>query len=155
MKKIFFFFLILFPLFSFTSCNPEIETREVKLFYYQENLDKEISCSPDFVQSVSRDLSLSQQNIIGETLNLLLLWPTEEEKLNGFSSEFPQEWFYLKSISFDKQTGILTLDFPVIPWFSSGGSCRVGLLDASIKKTALQFDEVKEVKYTNEEIFQP
>jgi len=73
MKKIFFFFLILFPLFSFTSCNPEIETREVKLFYYQENLDKEISCSPDFVQSVSRNLSLSQQNIIGETLNLLLL----------------------------------------------------------------------------------
>ena len=155
MKKIFLFFIVLFSLFTLSACTFGAQTRKVKLFYYKAQYDTESNCSQAFVIPVSREVPLTQQNIIGKTLNLLLLWPTEEEKLNGFSSEFPHEWFYVKSISLDKKTGILTLDFPLIPWFTSGGSCRVGLLDASIKKTVLQFEEVQRVQYTSEEIFQP
>lgn len=139
-----------------TSCSiAKSETITVKLFYYNQALDTDQSCGEQFVIPIERNIPKDTVNVIQKTLTLLLEWPTAEEKAKGITSEFPHDWFTLKNISLDKNMNILTLDFPVIPWFTSWGSCRVGLLNASIQKTVKQFVEVKDVKYTSEEIFQP
>lgn len=155
MKKYFSFLCIIFFLFLFSCSFQKPETIKIKLFYYNQALDTNQSCAEQFVVPVEREIIKNNTNIILQTLNLLLAWPTEEEKTKWLTSEFPHKGFQIKNISLDKSNGILTLDFPIIPWFTSWGSCRVGLLNASIQKTAKQFAEVKDVKYTSEEIFQP
>jgi len=61
--------------------------------------------------------------------------------------------FILKSINL-KQDGTLILEFPWIGGFTTGGSCRIGILTSQIEKTALQFPEVKKVIF-EPEVFQP
>jgi hypothetical protein len=50
---------------------------------------------------------------------------------------------------------VLTLEFNDPENKTSGGSCRSGILWAQIKKTAEQFDDVEEVRFQPEELFQP
>ncbi|MFO7838376.1 MAG: hypothetical protein R6X08_02605 [Desulfosalsimonadaceae bacterium] len=58
-------------------------------------------------------------------------------------------------MAFDADTGRLTPRFPRVPGFTSGGSCRTGLLQAQIQKTAGQFAGVRRVQIRPETLFQP
>ncbi|HMB65442.1 MAG TPA: GerMN domain-containing protein [Patescibacteria group bacterium] len=133
-----------------------LQPREVKLFYYNQEADKDsqgnIECSSNAVLPLDR--VISGQEPIRETMELLLqgeLRPTEEDQ--GFSTEFPNPEFRIKDMQL--QDGVLTLTFSEVPGFTSGGSCRVTLLRAQVEKTALQFPEVEEVKIRPVSIFQP
>lgn len=61
--------------------------------------------------------------------------------------------FKLESLNL-KSDETLVLTFPFIGGFTTGGSCRVGILTSQIEKTALQFPEVKRVVF-EPEVFQP
>lgn len=132
------------------------------LFYYNkaQDIDDEgnVICSPDAVLPVEREIPSSKgahiTDEITEAIKLLLKGElTEEEKAQGFETEFPHPGFVLESAELNQD--VLTLTFPEIPGFTSGGSCRVGLLRAQIEKTVLQFEEIKQVLIMPEEIFQP
>lgn len=128
----------------------------VWLYYYNEEVDTDaqgnVGCSTESVLPVSR--SLESENIIEETIKLLLEGEiTQSEEDQGFQTEFPHAAFRL--LSHEQENGILTLMFTEVPGFTTGGSCRVGLLRAQIEKTALQFPQVEEVRILPEELFQP
>ena len=134
------------------------ETQTVNLFYYNKAKDTDaagqIRCSPDSVLPVERQISGKQ--LIAGTISLLLKGDIREsEKDAGFETEFPHPDFRLKDVALDKGTGQLTLSFTSVPGFTTGGSCRTGLLYAQIAKTALQFDGVREVALRPEFLFQP
>jgi len=133
------------------------ETQNISLYFYNEKKDKEIadyvSCSAEAVLPVERKVFLSQTPI-QDTIKLLLQGNlTEEEKIFGFSTEFPL--IGLELIGVNLKDGLLTLEFNDLYNKTIGGSCRVNLLWNQIVKTAKQFPEVKEVKFLPEDIFQP
>lgn len=133
------------------------ETREIKLYYYNQKRDREIAeyipCDPEAVLPVSRKIFLSQTPI-QDTVNLLLQGKvTQEEKEAGFSPMFPLEG--VKLVGANLKDGVLTLEFEDPFSKTGGGSCRVRLLWAEVAKTAKQFPEVKEVRFLPEELFQP
>ena len=141
---------------------PEPETETISLFYYnkEEDTDEEgnVMCSDDAVLPVDRTIPVSEitstARRVAEVIELLLKGEiTEEEAGLGFETEFPEPDFVLDSA--ELTDGVLTLTFPEVAGFTTGGSCRVGLLRAQIEKTALQFDEVEGVEIMPESIFQP
>ena len=136
---------------------PETEkTREVQLFYYNLKKDKEIAkwipCSPDALLPVKRTIPITKTPI-QDTIRLLLEGKlTEEEKSQGFQTEFPLPGLSLTGANL--KNGVLFLEFADPNNSSSGGACRVNLIRHQIIKTAQQFPEVKEVKLP-ELLFQP
>jgi spore germination protein GerM len=78
---------------------------------------------------------------------------TEEERAQGFTTEFPNEDFKLLDVNL--KDGVLYLEFTEVPGFTTGGSCRISLLTNQIIKTAKQFLGVNEVVLLPESIFQP
>jgi len=135
------------------------ETAKIKvnLYYYNQIKDKEIagyiSCSPDAVLPVEREIPVTKTPI-QDTIKLLIVGElTEKEETAGFSTEFPHQEF--KLLDTDLKDGILTLEFSEVFGFTTGGACRVGLLATQIRKTAKQFSEVKEVFFEPESLFQP
>lgn len=131
--------------------------RTVKLFYYHEPSDRDaggnVGCSPDAVLPVEREIPVTMSPV-KDTIALLLKGNvTAAEKAQGFSTEFPNAGFSLSSANL--KNGTLTLTFSDKNNFTTGGSCRVGILAAQVRKTAMQFPEVKEVVILPEELFQP
>lgn len=126
----------------------------VKLYFYNSNFDHKRDCLEDAVLPVEREIPRTETPI-KDTIELLLRGVTPEESAEGFGSEFPYAGFKLLGASLNN--GVLNLNFPEISSFTSGGSCRVGLLNAQLDKTAKQFPEVKEVTYNNQKwgMFQP
>lgn len=130
----------------------DVPTRVVKLFYYNSKNDMAAnannpSCESQYVLPVERKIPVSETPI-QDTVNQLIKGELSMlEKAAGFTTEFPRAGFELKGANL--KNGVLTLDFPEIPGFTDGGSCRVNLLQAQIEKTAKQFPEVKQVEYTN------
>lgn len=138
---------------NLNTLNPSAGYRNVQLFYYNTTLDPKIDCMSEAVVPVNRQIPITKTPI-QDTVRLLIEGKvTEKEKTEGFGTEFPHLEFKLLGATL--KDGILTLDFPEIPTFTSGGSCRVGLLRAEIEKTAKQFPEVREVRYTKLGMFQP
>jgi len=133
----------------------EPEKREkVSLFYYNQSQDKENSCDYEFVVPVEREI-LSGQDIIKNTVELLIRGQlTEKEKSEGFTTEFPNADFKLLESNLSEK-GKLTLKFTEVPRFTSGGSCRVGLLMEEVLKTAKQFPQVKSIVLEPESLFEP
>ncbi len=128
------------------------ETKKVKLYYYNKNYDPKFDCLAEAVMPVEREITVTE-NPIKDTIKLLIEGKlTVQEKAAGFSSEFPHTGFNL--LGTDLKDGVLTLKFTEVPSFTTGGSCRVGLLLQQVAKTAKQFPEVKEVRL-DPEIFQP
>lgn len=133
--------------------SPNVGYRNVQLFYYNKTLDPKFDCMSEAVLPVNRQIPITKTPI-QDTIKLLIEGKlTEKEKTEGFGSEFPHPEFKLLGATL--KDGILTLDFPEVSSFTSGGSCRVGLLRAEVEKTAKQFPEVKEVRYTKLGMFQP
>lgn len=133
------------------------QTRIVYLYYYNLNADKEIAdylpCSEDAVLPVEREIPLTISPI-RDTLDLLLEGIlTDSEIADSYQTEFPNELFKISSINL--KDGVLYIDFTDAPNFVNGGSCRTGLLDSQIRKTAMQFPQVESVEYVDEFIFQP
>lgn len=127
------------------------------LYFYNEVKDRELNngnvgCDSRAVMAVTRKAQIEKTP---ETAvrTLIETGPSAEDRIAGFSSEFPHTGFKLLEA---KTTGdTLTLTFTEVPSFTSGGSCRTGLLRTQIEKTALQFAEIKYVVLLPEDIFQP
>ena len=134
----------------------EITFASVNLYYPNSEVADEIGdvCSPESVIAIEREIP-STISPIRDTIELLIQGElTEEEIEDGFSTEFPDNGFSLEGVNLSE--GILTLEFNDENNFSTGGSCSVGLLSAQVFKTAMQFDEVNEVRIIPEdELFQP
>lgn len=156
MKYIYFFAILVLCLIIFAVLNFGKQDT-YQLFFYNEKADKNlnegiIECDPRAVLPITR-VTKNKPNI-EQTLKLLVEGgPLPEEQVQGFTSEFPHKNFTLENVAFTG--GILSLTFTEVSGFTSGGSCRINLLKTQIEKTALQFDEVKEVRILPEEILQP
>jgi hypothetical protein len=145
------------------------ETRAVKLYYYNPELDRDesgnIACSRSGLVPVERKIPITQTPI-QDTIKLLLQGKenlTEAEKAQGITTEYPLEGLSLKGASLSTEggsasggkDGVLTLEFDDSQNRTVGGSCRVGILWFQIEATAKQFPEVQQVRFLPEEIFQP
>lgn len=133
------------------------QERSVNLYYYNPSLDEDeegnVLCSEQGLVAVERDISITQTPI-QDTIRLLLEGDiTEEEEEQGLTTEYPLEGFVLEGASLND--GMLTLEFSDPGSQTSGGSCRTGILWSQIEKTAEQFDNVEEVRFQPEELFQP
>jgi len=135
----------------------EPETMTVNLYYYNLEADKEIAeyipCSGDAVLPVEREIPVVE-NVPEYTLNELLKGQINiPEAVDGFQTEFAPGKLELKSLTI--KDGVATVEFLDDKGFTSGGSCRTGLLASQIQKTLLQFSEITKVEFANEEMFQP
>ncbi|MEX0931209.1 MAG: Gmad2 immunoglobulin-like domain-containing protein [Candidatus Paceibacterota bacterium] len=141
---------------SFTM-GSEVAKRTVELYYYNPELDTDSSgnvmCSSDGLVAVTRDIPITQTPI-QDTVRLLLEGKlTQSEEAEGITTEYPLDGVALEGASLEN--GVLTLSFTDPNNKTGGGSCRVGILWSQISETAKQFDEVSEVRFTPEELFQP
>jgi hypothetical protein len=131
--------------------------KKIKLYYYNVKKDKEIadyiSCGPEAILPVEREIPITKTPIQDAVKLLLEGRLSEEEKNNGFLTEFPLSGF--KLLEANLKNGVLILKFDDPENKISGGSCRAGILWSQIEKTVKQFSEVKEVKFLSETIFQP
>ena len=142
------------PNCDFAAC---LETRAVKLYYYNYELDKDesgnIKCSRDGLMAVERRIPTTQTPI-QDTIKLLLSGElTDEERAQGIDTEYPLEGLSLKGASL--KDGVLTITFNDPNNKTVGGSCRVGILWFQIEATAKQFPEVRQARFLPEELFQP
>lgn len=135
------------------------QSRTIHLYYYNQKKDLDIAgnnnpaCSQDAIIPVTREIPVTKTPI-QDTINRLIAGSlTTTEKNQGFQTEFPNTDFKLKGANL--VNGVLTLEFTEVPGFTDAGSCRVSLLWGQIRKTALQFPEVREVRFIPETLFQP
>ena len=143
-----------FPFFQEEGVLP---TRTVSLYYYNPELDKDesgnILCSRQGLAPVEREIPFTNSPV-KDTINLLLKGElTESEKAQGITTEYPLTGLSLQNAVL--ANGDLTLTFADPNYKTSGGACRAGILWFQIEQTAKQFPEVKEVKFSPEELFQP
>ena len=132
------------------------EKRAINLYYYNPSLDKDetgnIMCSEKGIVEVKREIEKTITPI-QDSIKLLLNGNLEEEKALGIETEYPLEGFSLKGALL--KDGNLTLEFEDLNNKTIGGSCRTAILWFQIRNTAMQFPEVKTVKFIPEELFQP
>ena len=132
---------------------------KVKLYYKNYSNDPEsINCAADTF--VYRTIPKSTTPLTDTVRLLLENKLTEEEKAFGLDSPFEDENytdrlenFELESV--DINNGIANLTFSDPDYFSSGGSCRVGLLTSMIDLTVKQFGSIDKVTYSPYDVFQP
>jgi hypothetical protein len=134
---------------------PVAQTRTIKLFYVHAPTDTQLGgCVEESIMPVARTIPVSISPI-KDTIQLLLKGHiTPSEKEGGYISEFPLPGLTLQSVNLNN--GVLTIQLNDGQSATSGGSCRAGMLATQIRKTALQFPEVKQVRFLPEgELFQP
>lgn len=135
----------------------EIKTRNIKLYYYAPEIDKDsagnVMCSRQGLVSVSRQVPVADAPI-QDAINLLIKGQlTEKEKNTGLATEFPLPGLALKGANLED--GVLTLEFDDPQNKTGGGSCRAAVLWFQIEATAKQFAGVGEVRFIPETLFQP
>jgi len=127
---------------------------KIVLYYYNQSEDEGNTCAFTFIKPVEREIS-SGGDIIRQTVELLIKGQlTEEEKSSGFTTEYPNPNFKLLSSNLSGN-GTLTLEFTEVPGFTSGGSCRVGIMMQEILKTVRQFPQVKRIVLKPDSLFEP
>lgn len=136
---------------------PTPSTQTVSLYYYSESLDQDetgnIMCSEKGMVAVERMIPDSKTTI-DDTIRLLIKGElTSNETNQGISTEYPLPGF--EFVQSDLENGILTLTFNDPQFKTSGGACRVQILQHQIERTAKQFNEVSEVIIKPSDIFQP
>jgi len=126
---------------------------KIKLYYYNKLQDPNRTFKAKYVLPVVRTVPRTKAPV-KDAIKLLiqgdLSW---QERSAGFETEFPHPKF--KLLSAKLQNGVVTLKFPDIPGFTTGGAARVWLLAESIRKTARQFSQVRQVVFEPEYLFQP
>ena len=139
---------LFYHLGSLQSCErtvPDTAVAKVKLFYFNKLKGS--------LTAVERTLP-DAKSPLKETLNLLIKGNlTLQEKTKGFVTDFPNPDFKLLGASI--KNGTATLKFNEVPGFTSGGAERMAMLAEQIRKTALQFPQVKAVIFDPEYLFQP
>lgn len=158
MKKSLLGLLILGFTLAIASCMPS--QQKISLFYYDPDLDLDangnIQCSADGLAPVPREVAgnLSGERLIEETIKLEMAGElSSDERSQGLTTEYPLEGVTLDKVALDN--GVLTLTFSDPNQLTSGGACRASILWLQIEQTALQFDEVQEVHFQPEDLFQP
>lgn len=138
----------------------QVTERQIALYYYNSDLDRDASgnvrCSRAGLVSVERAVptSLAGEALIRETIQLLISGSlTPEERAQGIGTEYPLEGLELTDVSL--VDGEATLIFSDPSNRTSGGACRTGVLWLQIEETALQFPEVKQVRFLPNALFQP
>ncbi len=136
-------------------------TRNVTLYFYNENGDKDASgnllCSAKGLVSVVRAVPFSNTPI-QDAVRELLKGPTSAEKAAAPNSATPESEFPLAGVSLAGASlsgSVLTLTFSDPQHKTSGGSCRVAVLKAQIEATAKQFGGVSSVRFLPVDAFQP
>lgn len=93
---------------------------------------------------------------VRSVLDLLLLGPKDEEKINGYGTTI-NDGVAIKGINLDK--GVVTVDFNKRFMQEVGGSCRVLAMRSQIENTLKQFTSIKEVIISvegkTEEVLEP
>lgn len=117
----------------------ETSAIEVKVFFSNNTLDPEVTCTKVF--PVSRKLTRTTQ-VARAALMQLLRGPSGEELGKGYFSAIP-EGTKLNSIRIEN--GIAYADFSEELERAVGGSCRVAAISAQIRETLTQFPTVKSV----------
>jgi spore germination protein GerM len=165
MKKIFSFIILaiglliigFFVLNNYIYNEKQTETIEVKLYYYNPSLDQGVGgvqCSEKGLQQVTRQIPKTITPLF-DSIKLLLEGNLTEEEINmGITTEFPLDGFELLSASINNK-GMATLNFSDPKGKTVGGSCRTAVLWSGIRKTAMQFETVKDVEFNPEDLFQP
>lgn len=140
---------------------PATQTRTVKLFFYNDNLDKDASgnilCSAKGLVTVNRTIPFTNTPI-QDAVRELLKGPTQAEKAAAPNSATPESEFPLAGVALTSASlsqGVLTLTFADPQNKTSGGSCRVNVLRAQIEATAKQFGGVTSVRFQPSSVFQP
>ncbi len=141
----------------FSTVATSTNMRTVKLYFYNSNFDKDASgnviCSEQGLVPVERRIPLTQTPI-QDAVRELLKGPTQAERAKLLGTEFPLPGLKLSGASLSSQT--LTLTFSDPENKTDGGSCRVTVLAAQIKATAMQFGGVSEVRFAPQDaVFQP
>lgn len=114
-------------------------TINIKAFFNNNNLDKEITCNKVF--PVSRQIAKTMA-VARAALEELLKGPSDEEKAEGyFTSINPGVQIQKLTIA----DGIAKVDFDETLGKDVGGSCRVSAIRAEITETLKQFSTVKNV----------
>lgn len=134
----------------------EPNTQSIKLYYYNPENDGGpggVMCSDKGLVEVFRKVPITQTPLRDSVELLLRGELTEEEKKSGVTTEFPLGGLTLKSANI--KDGIAILEFSDPNNKTVGGSCRVSILWAQIRNTAMQFEGVKEVRFLPEDLFQP
>lgn len=151
--------LVLVIAFGLAGCviKDDVGEKMVKLYYYNAQKDVgengNVLCSREGLQPVERFIEESNA-VIEDTIRLLLKGGiSKAEEDAGLKSEFPLEG--LKLVQSELVNGVLTLTFEDPNNRTSGGACRAGILWFQIEETAKQFEDVEEVKFEPETLFQP
>lgn len=139
---------------QFTPCP---ESRDIKIYYYDSNLDKDssgnISCSSKGLVPLVKKIAVTSTPI-QDAIKTLLAGDTDGAgKSKGLNTEYPLKGLSLKGASLKE--GNLTLEFEDLYGKTGGGSCRTNILWSQIEATAMQFPEVKHVTYSPDTLFQP
>ncbi len=129
----------------------------ISLYYYSEKLDKDqsgnILCSEKGLVAVKRKIQHSD-TILNDTIRLLIKGElSSDEKNRGITTEFPLPNF--EFVDSNLQENILTLTFQDPQLKSTGGACRVQILQHQIEATAKQFGNVSKVIIEPNDLFQP
>ena len=131
----------------------QLATSTVKVFFNNNNLDKEITCNKVFPveRQVAKTAAVARQ-----ALEELLKGPTAEEKNQGYFTNINP------GVKIQKLTiadGIAKVDFDETLEKAVGGSCRVSAIRAEITETLKQFFTIKDVIISingrTEDILQP
>jgi hypothetical protein len=114
-------------------------TTSVKLFFNNNKLDPQITCTKVFAvtHSVTKTATIGQT-----TIEELLKGPTQSEKDQGYYTNI-NPGVTLKSLKITN--GIAYADFDKKLDDKVGGSCRVGAIRSEITETLKQFPTIKSV----------
>jgi len=132
------------------------ETISIKLYYKNHALDPDsITCEAD--SYVTRTIPKTATPLT-DTIRLLLVNDlTQAEKNLGLENEFhttaASQQVTLTMASITNGVATLTFDDPLD--FTSGGSCRSGILASQVSLTAKQFSTVNSVELEPFSVFQP
>jgi len=135
----------------------EIQTRQITLYYYNPQTDKDgagnVLCTRAGLAPLLREIPLTKTPI-QDAINLLLKGDlTASERQAGITTDFPLSGLVLKGANL--ANGILTLEFADPQNVTSGGSCRAGVLWFQIEATAKKVAGVDRVRFIPETLFQP
>ncbi|MFA6252038.1 MAG: GerMN domain-containing protein [Candidatus Paceibacterota bacterium] len=133
--------------------NAGSETVKVKVFFANDNIDKEVTCNN--VYYVEREVE-NTKAIATAAINELLKGTTEKEEADGYRTLINSGVKINKLVI---ENGIAKIDFSSEFEKGMGGSCKVSLIRKQIEETLKQFEAVKSVVISvngdSESILQP
>lgn len=119
----------------------EHETPRVEVYFSNITKDPELlNC--EVVYPVEREVSSSKELIIG-SINHLLAGVTDEEIVQGFVNNLPEEEIKIQGMKLGE--GVMTIDFSEALNKGVAGACRVTAIRAQITETLKQFEGIDEV----------